>query len=245
MTYERAVNKNFHTRKVGASARDLLTAQHYQSLKIEIQYMTGYAPDEQAVANLTTFLDELVHKPKGIQVVTKEIRPIEDTVLTLDNVIAIENANREVYTDTSELAVYVLYTNGTFEKGTLIGYAYRNTSAVLFGKTIRDNSDKWGRLTRTELETRILQHEFCHMLGLTNVGTPMTAEHMDHDHGKHCKNKHCLMYYKTELINYPAMILKKERPTLDEECLEDLRANGGKKNGYYCVSLKDIVEQQL
>jgi predicted Zn-dependent protease len=244
VSYERAVNKNFHTQKVGASARNLLTSEHYQSLKIEIQYMSGYAPDEQAVENLKTFLDELIHKPMGIHVVTREIKPIADSVLSLDEVIALENANRKVYTDTSELSVYVLYTNGYFEKEKLIGYAYRNTSAVLFGKSIHQNSDTLGRMSRTELETRILQHEFGHLLGLTNVGTPMSAEHQDHDHGKHCTNKKCLMYYKTELTTYPSLIVKRERPTLDEQCRQDLYANGGKRNGYYYVSLKDIVARQ-
>lgn len=204
--------------------------------------MPGYEPDSQALNNLKSFLEELVHKPYGISVHTKQINATDDSVLTKTQVMAIEQSNRRMYNDDSELTVYILYTNSYFDERKRLGYAYRNTSIVLAGKTIRENSGQWGRLSTMELETRVLEHEMGHLLGLTNLGTPMTTKHGDKKHsGQHCKNKQCLMYAKMETTDYPAYLLKKDRPMLDEDCLEDLQANGGKKNGYYCVSLTEIL----
>src|SRR5688500_11771429 len=62
-----------HSRAVGASAGELLKSEKYTSLKLELQYMPGYAPDAAAVDHLKSMLAGLVNKPGGISVVYKEI----------------------------------------------------------------------------------------------------------------------------------------------------------------------------
>jgi hypothetical protein len=225
---EETVDKNFHLQKVGTSARDLLSDERFTSLRIEIQYMTGYEPDAKALLNLEYFLYEYLHKPEGIRITTKEIAPAADTSLTLPEVIALEKANRKTYTNGKELAVYILYTNGYYTDDKMLGYAYLNTSAVLFGRNLDDNSNKFKKLNRSDLETRVLQHELAHLLGLVNVGSPLQSEHKDNDHGKHCTNKQCLMYYLTDTEESPSILLRKGIPKLDEACVKDLRANGGR-----------------
>ena len=222
------IEKNFHLKRVGASARDLLTEERFTSLRIEVQYMAGYEPDEKALVNLRYFLYNYLHKPAGISISTKEIAAIADTALTLDEIKNIEKANRTEYASGKTLTLYILYTNGYYTEDHLLGYAYLNTSAVLFGRNLDDNSNKFKKLNRSDLETRVLQHEVCHLLGLVNVGTTLQSMHKDDDHGKHCSNKNCLMYYLTDTEQSPSFLLRKEIPKLDEACLEDLRANGGK-----------------
>ncbi len=225
---ERRYDRNFHLQRVGTSARDFLSDERFTSLKIEVQYMTGYEPDEKALHNLKSFLYERLHKSGGIQVTTKEIEASKDTFLTMQEVIAIEKANRTAYSKGQELTVYILYTNGYFSNDKMLGYAYLNTSAVLFGRNIEDNSNKYRKINRSDLETRILLHEMAHLLGLVNVGTALQSDHKDNDNGKHCLNKQCLMYYLTDTEESPGILQKKGIPKLDEACLEDLRANGGK-----------------
>src|SRR6202008_5120567 len=62
-----------HNRPVGASANELLASSKYTSLKIEVQYMTGYQPDAAALNHLQSVLSGLLNKPSGISIITKEI----------------------------------------------------------------------------------------------------------------------------------------------------------------------------
>lgn len=225
---EVTIDKNYHLQRVGASARDLLSDERFTSLKIEVQYMKGYEPDQKALLALRSFLFARIHKPVGISISTKEIAPSKDTILSLEEIIAIEKRERTERANDKELTVYILYTNGYYVEEHMLGYAYLNTSVVLFGRNIEDNSNKFRKLNRSDLEARVLQHELCHLLGLVNVGTPLQSEHKDDAHGKHCLNKKCLMYYLTDTEESPSILLHKGIPTLDEACLQDLRANGGR-----------------
>jgi hypothetical protein len=216
--------KAFHNKVVGAAAADLLRDDTYRSLTVEIQYMPGFAPDKKAVANLRSFLYEHLQKPGGISIVQKEITSSPDTVLTLEEAVDIERANRTKFASKDALTLYILYTNGYYTDNSILGWAYRNTSAVIFGKKIREQSDRRGKPDRTKLESTVLLHEMGHLLGLVNVGTPLQSAHKDNGHGKHCKNKHCLMYYKVDTRYIPSLLLKRDIPKLDAACLEDLQA---------------------
>src|SRR5690348_15319810 len=127
-----------HNRPVGASANEILSATKYSSLKIEVQYMTGFVPDAAALNNLQTFLNTLVNKPGGITIVTREIPGSASTTLSVDNVVNIEKENRTAFTNNSEIALYILFTNGNYTDNNVLGVAYKNTSVVLFGKKIND-----------------------------------------------------------------------------------------------------------
>ncbi len=48
---------------------------------------------------------------------------------------------------------------------------------------------------------------------------------MDEAHPNHCDNKNCLMYYATQTSG---LINNNSLPALDADCVNDLRANGGK-----------------
>lgn len=219
---------NFHLRNAGSSAKELLTDSIFKSLKIEIQYMPGAEPDSVALVNLKKFLAKHLHKPDGISMTAREIPALQDTVFSLQDVMRIEDASRMQFSTNSELAVYILYLNGNYSNHQTLGYAYRNTSLVMFGSHIKLNSDRYKKPSRSYLETRVLQHEFGHLMGLVNVGTAAKDDHQDKEHGSHCTNKFCLMYHLADTEDYPLVLTKGTPPALDKACLEDLRANGGK-----------------
>jgi len=219
---------DLHNKPVGFSANQLLGAATYKSLKIEVQYMTGYAPDAAALNHLQATLSAYLNKPSGITIVTKEISASSSTILSIDQVRTIEEQNRTVFTTGDQLGVYFLYTNGNYTDNGVLGVAYRNTSMVLFGKKIHDNSGAIGQASRTKLEATVLEHEFGHILGLVDIGSPMQTNHKDASHGNHCSNTNCLMYYTAETTDILGFLITGNIPSFDANCVADLHANGGK-----------------
>jgi hypothetical protein len=216
-----------HNKPVGASANELLSSSKYTSVKIEVQYMSGYQPDAGALNHLQTVLSALVNKPGGISIVTKEIPASSNTVLSVNDVILIEKNNRTAFTSGGQLALYVLYTNGNYSDNNVLGVAYKNTSVVLFGKKIQDNSGGIGQASRTKLVATVAEHELGHLLGLVDIGSPMQTNHKDAAHGNHCSNTSCLMYYASETSDILGFLVTGNIPSFDANCLADLHANGG------------------
>lgn len=219
----------FHLRQTGSSAKELLTDTVFKALKIEVQYIKGTEPAEETLDNLKSFLTRYLHKPKGIHLVTTEIPAARDTVFSLQQIMNIEDTYRTVFTRNDTLAVYVLFANGYYFNHQLLGHTYRNTSAVVFESHILENAARFKKHSRVYLESRVLQHEFGHLMGLVNVGTPVQTDHHDEENGKHCANKHCLMYHLVDTDEYPLVLLKPEPPGFDKACLEDLKKIGGKQ----------------
>jgi predicted Zn-dependent protease len=217
-----------HNRPVGASANEILSSSKYSSLKIEVQYMTGYPPDAAALNHLQNTLSALINKPSGITIVTKEIPASSNTILSVNDIENIEKNNRTAFTSGGELAICILYTNGNYTDGNVLGIAYKNTSIVIFGKTIYYNSGGLGQASRTKLEATVLEHELGHLMGLVDLGSAMQTGHKDAAHGSHCNNSNCLMYYASETSDILGFLITGNIPPFDTNCRADLQANGGK-----------------
>jgi hypothetical protein len=217
-----------HNRPAGASANEILSAAKYNSLKIEIQYMPGFAPDPNAVAHVQAMLNNYINKPGGIIIETRQVAATSGTSLNLAQVRNIEETNRTAFTTGGQIALYILYTNGDYEDNRVLGISYRNTSIVIFGKTIHDNSGGLGQTSRTKLEATVIEHELGHLLGLVDLGSAMQINHKDAAHGNHCNNNNCLMYYASETTDILGFLLTGNIPSFDANCAADLHANGGK-----------------
>src|SRR5207253_1250403 len=57
----------------GKSAHDLLSADVYTSVSIEIQYMPGMQLLPESVNNVVSFLNTYLNKPDGITVTQKQV----------------------------------------------------------------------------------------------------------------------------------------------------------------------------
>lgn len=217
-----------HNRAVGASAAEFLRSDKYNSLLVEVQYMKGAAPDTEAVENMRSFISTYCNKPSGVTITTKEINPPAQANYSVEEILDVEQEYRVEFSGNRRIVIYMLYVNGKFTNENVLGAAYQNTSAVIFSKTIQENSGAIGQPSRTKLETTVLQHEVGHLLGLVDVGTPMQTAHKDSQHGSHCDNTNCLMYYASETTDVLGFLVTSAVPVLDANCVADLKAQGSK-----------------
>lgn len=216
----------YSNQAIGKSAGDILSYGNYTSMSIQIQYMPGYALDSSTIDSVYDYLQGICNKPGGITISQSEINATGDT-LNVSQVATLEARYRTAYTAGTNLALYVMVTNGYDTSANVLGFAYRNTSICLFGKDIFSNSGGAGQVTRVALESSVLEHEFGHLMGLVNLGSAMQTFHQDTAHGYHCNNSACLMYWEIETHSGIHAVSSKI-PTLDAHCLADLIGNGGK-----------------
>ena len=228
-----ANNNPSNNLNVGVSANDFLSSDAYDELIIEIQYATGYEPPATAVSNLKSFLQQHLNKPAGIRVVSNEIDAPGQAQYSASDIRAIEDNNRTQFSNGKTMAAYFFFADGGYSEDTdnakVLGIAYRNTSMALFQKTIKDNSGGLGQPSTSLLTSSVMNHEFGHILGLVNNGTPLESQHQDTAHGHHCDVEDCLMYWTAETGAGIADLLGMSAPPeLDAQCIADLKANGGK-----------------
>lgn len=218
---------------VGASANDLLSDTTFSSLVVEVVYVEGFEPSQTAISNFVSFLENRTFKPNGITVQKRAITSPGLAPYTNQEIVAIEDSNRLLYNNDNQIAVWAFFADGSSanntDSGVVLGTAYRNTSFVIYQETIQQLTS--GTITNTTpiLESTVITHEFGHILGLTNLGTPLQTNHEDLEHPKHCNIESCLMYWKAESGNgVMSMISGGSIPQLDAQCIADLQANGGK-----------------
>lgn len=227
------IKKN-HKKEVGYSSNDFLSNNDYKKLTIEVQYMAGYKPSQSTLSNLTSFLNNRLNKSDGIYIVEKEIPAKNRGTYSIADIENIETEYRSEFTNKKEIAAYFLFLDGEYSgnsgNGKVLGVAYYNTSMAIFEKTILDLSGGFGQPSQAKLETTVVNHEFGHILGLVNTGASIQTNHQDVSHGAHCDNDNCLMNWVAETGGVVGNLLGSSPiPELDQNCINDLRANGGKQ----------------
>lgn len=220
---------NANGQGTGESAEALLQGDDYPQMRVEIQYVEGFKPTDEALDSFKNFLNRYLYKPDGIHFTQSSISQPGQDQYSIDDIISIEESNRNVYNDGNEIGVYFLFLDGEYEENSsAIGIAYRNTSMVIFEEKIQNISGGIGEPDQSTVETSVINHEMGHNLGLVNNGTPMQKDHQDEKNGKHCDNDNCLMYYAIEQGDLITNFLGSSAPALDQNCQNDLKANGGK-----------------
>ena len=213
-------------KRLGTSARDLLSAEKYTALKVEVAYMPGYEPDAHSLQLLAAFLNTYLNKPDGIQVIKTPIKRSGKSTLSITDLVLLEKQNRSVFTQSNTITVYINLADAPFDEEGVLATSYWNTSFALFGPALYESAGGAGQVSRSKLLTVLLQHEFGHLLGLVGQGSPMQTPHRDANNGAHCSNPACLMYYGIETAENLGG--SNSIPVLDAQCIADLKANGGK-----------------
>lgn len=218
--------------QVGYSANDILSNKAFTNIYIEVMYVDGFKPSAEALTNLKNFIEARTYKT-NIVIEQRLINIALKSAYSMEDIRSIEDANRSIFSFENQLAISALFLNGKSstdtENTSVLGTAYRNTSFVIYEETIKAASNNILGPSKIILESTVILHEFCHLLGLVNLGTNMVANHEDTAHSAHCTVENCLMYYLIENgKNVHHVVKDAQIPQLDANCINDLRANGGK-----------------
>ena len=217
---------------LGASANDLLSADTFTKLRLQIAYPDGFRPTQTTIDGIQSFLEARLNKPGGIVLVETIIDPDETGPYDINEIVAIEDEHRTVFNNGDEIGVYVFFSDEASASnsgtGVVLGSAYRNTSMVIYEKTFLDLANNSNSpINRSLIETSTLYHEFGHIFGLVNIGTELTSDHEDPSNNRHCVVEGCLMYFQTVTTIFNTSNIA-SIPEFDEFCIADLQANGGK-----------------
>lgn len=241
------IDKTANLQAVGSSANDILSNANFDKLLLEIAYVQGFRPTQAAMDEFETYLRDRTFKQDiEIQYVSLPSPNQED--LTIQEVANLEDQNRTAFNEGSTLAIYIYFADAPDEKDdpeaglVTLGSVYRNTSMVIYEHTIRDLASKSAFVPLADVESASLNHEFGHLFGLVDLGTPMRNDHEDEEldengnpvGNNHCDVQGCLMRAELQFgIGIMGMLESRAAkglaiPSLDAECLWDLQGNGGR-----------------
>lgn len=228
-----SVNKSANLRSLGASANELLSDEKFTSINIEIVYVSGYEPEQSTLDNLIDYLEKRIYKPDGIKISKRAVPSSNEAPFEIEEIVAIEAEERLTYNAGDEIAVFIYFADGSNEGDTdskvILGSAYRNTSMVIYGKTVKKIANRMNSTDKGIVESTVVNHEFGHLFGLVDVGTAMQTNHEDPDSNAHCNVSGCLMNANLEFGSGVVDVLDNNGvPPMDDFCIMDLRANGGR-----------------
>jgi len=229
-TQENDPSRSANLLGLGTSANDLLSDTVFKSITIEMVSIQGFEPTEVAVNNFEEFLKDRLFKPDGVTIRRRTIASSNKAPFDIDEIREIEQNTRTLFNTGDDITVYIYFADGSNEDDSnekvTLGTAYLNTSMVIYEGTLRRFAGMRGAPMLSTLETATLNHEFSHLLGLVNIGTPLQSQHESIERG-HCNVENCLMEaaiaFSSGIMNMGDII-----PQLDPLCIKDLQANGGK-----------------
>ena len=170
---------------------------------------------------------------------------------TLDQMTAINPSGKESWTnqEIKDLAesvgepnstatigrITLLFLNGRFKNNDglvlpgVIGVSITGTTIVaVFKDVVRHMGQDQDDAVAKFAEQSTIIHEIGHAFGLVNSGLPLTSEHQDTQHGAHCNNPRCVMFWQNEgasdMIEFARQfMLSGSNVMYDEACLNDIQ----------------------
>jgi hypothetical protein len=218
------------------------------TIEIEVDYAPGaepYTGDAGATGDVWDLfranaeaLFEGRDKTFIIPTTLDEMQELEDVPAgpyDYDEIVAIADAHRDRKSSGSVVTYYVVWLDGLYEKdgseqAGVLGVSLTGTGIIAMFKPVIESTSV-GPLGAVEryVEQATLVHEFGHAVGLVNNGLPLTSEHHDAEHGAHCNNEDCVMYYQVEgasaMVDFVvARVTSGDVVLFADDCLADAAA---------------------
>ncbi len=189
---------------VGDNALDYLRDDGFDRLMIEIDYVEGHAPSDEALDLLKVRMRHYLDKPGGISI-TKSSFQSSKTNYTPEDIRQLRDAHQSTEHGGGLAVVHILYLNGHYSEGdSVLGLAYGADCFVMFIDPIRDISIPfWASqvygISSSDFESSVLVHEFGHLLGLVEIG--YTSPHNYNDGTNHSTQEGCVMQATVETVS--------------------------------------------
>lgn len=226
------------------SSEESFVSQFYNNATA-LQLFVGY---EEGAAPYTTFQGkpswDITHKNIGKLLAGRNIAintPRELSEMTALDVLEQNNYTRQNIEDLSaELqkldnkgaakGITILFLDGYYIKDgqandRILGINLDQTSTIAIFKPVIESAGS-SEITRTLVEQTTIVHEIGHALGLVNNGVRTTSAHHDVEHGAHCTNENCVMYWQNggaEITQFiQPLLLGQDLDFFGDQCIADV-----------------------
>lgn len=222
-------------------------------LTVEVAYESGHAPytdtkitlSNGSPTSLWSILEEnlnalyLGRNPFPIIAVPKSLSEMQElpvqgkTSWTVEDLLALAKEHRKGLSSETQSYFWVVFLGGHFNDGkedqkSMVGVSLGGTTILaIFKDVVRETGVDQG-LVQRYVEQATLVHELGHALGLVNNGLTMHEDHQDSEHGLHCKNPECVMFWlnegRADLVGFVGKMIKEGHVIMfDQQCLDDAR----------------------
>jgi hypothetical protein len=257
------IDKSANLLTTGKSANDILSNEKFTKMKVEIAFVSGFRPTQETINEFVAYLKAHTFK-ENIEMVFTELPSPEKESLSIEELADLETKNRTVYNEDETLGVYIYFADAPSdddnedENLVTLGAVYRNTTMVIHEANIRRLAGFNTFISVADVEIATINHEFGHLFGLVNLGSPPINDHEDEAAENHCDISGCLMRAELQFGGSSgkssALTTKNELKSscslsgkslmkmletnvskgvmnavpLDSECILDLQSNGGR-----------------
>ncbi|MDR9488586.1 hypothetical protein [Salibacter sp.] len=209
-----------------------------QAFHLEVAYQSDAEPFSQSddwnltAENMQAVFDERPITPAlNIPDTVRSVASGSDRNFTPAEIVDLADQHRKRLSTKVEPSVFVIFLDGYLEQDgevvdKVVGVNISNTSVVAVFRPVIDSVGTT-ELQKRNIEQATLVHEIGHAIGLVNKGVPLTADHLDPEHEKHCINEDCVMYFENEVSGNMADFITgnltpQDRILFKEDCLTDI-----------------------
>ncbi|UCE37804.1 MAG: hypothetical protein JSW00_00745 [Thermoplasmata archaeon] len=214
---------------LGDYAKHYLQDSKYPKLLIEIDYVQGNSPSNQAINILEDKINK--HCDKQQILIDKDSFSSSKSTYSDEDIRELEDEHRDNFNGNEIIVAYILYVNGRYsENEDVLGIAYGPSSIVIFIEQINGINIPWWATTfidHTDYEKSVLVHEFGHLLAMVNIGYQSERAHESASpYENHCIHEDCVMYHSIETVSIVNLISRDDPiPPYDfyHDCEDDLK----------------------
>jgi predicted Zn-dependent protease len=142
---------------------------------------------------------------------------------------------KKMQSDETRGVIFLVFLDGYYffngsVQNNVVGVSVGKFAVAVFKPVIESIPSGLFGNSRPNVEQATVVHEIGHALGLVNNGVDMEEDHQDVQHGKHCTNEDCVMFWLNESAGDMSSfigsgIFGNNQPKLvfGQECLNDTR----------------------
>ena len=187
----------------GELAKDYLQNGTYSEILIEVDFVEGFAPGDDAMETLTNMLDRHCDKNTIVTELSDTINePDVMDVYNVNDIYNLEKKYRNHRTGNGVVVMYILFLNGFYEgSDATLGVSYQGSSFAIFKEKVEGIEIPHGirqYVSQSDFENAVVVHEAGHLLGLVNIHYTSETDHEGPESAHHCIHEECAMYHALE-----------------------------------------------